>query len=74
LANRLTVGVPLALTMFAGLDPVLEAKLQIPMVIYQGLQIVGGSIMIRPLRNWIDKEKDQATPSDKAATTIDRSV
>jgi sodium/bile acid cotransporter 7 len=51
------VGVPLAVVMFVGLSPMLEAKLQIPMVIYQGLQIVGGSICITPFRNWIEKHK-----------------
>jgi solute carrier family 10 (sodium/bile acid cotransporter), member 7 len=56
-AKTPAMGVPLAMTMFVGLSPVLEAKLQIPMVIYQGLQIVGGTIFIHPLRNWIDRDK-----------------
>jgi sodium/bile acid cotransporter 7 len=54
-AKTPAMGVPLAMVMFVGLSPVLEAKLQIPMVIYQGLQIVGGTICIKPFRAWIDR-------------------
>jgi sodium/bile acid cotransporter 7 len=55
-AKTPALGVPLSMTMFVGLNSVLEAKLQIPMVIYQGLQIVGGTLLIRPLRMWIDRD------------------
>jgi solute carrier family 10 (sodium/bile acid cotransporter), member 7 len=51
------MGVPLATVMFVGLTPILEAKLQIPMVIYQGLQIVAGSILITPFRKWIERTR-----------------
>ncbi|KAK3650684.1 hypothetical protein LTR56_006089 [Elasticomyces elasticus] len=52
------MGVPLATTIFAGLDAGLQSKIQIPIVIYQGIQIVFGSIMISIFRRWMDSEKD----------------
>jgi len=52
------MGVPLATTIFAGLDPVLESKIQIPIVIYQGLQLAFGSIMIGIFRRWVNAEQD----------------
>ncbi|KAF2665252.1 sodium bile acid symporter family protein [Microthyrium microscopicum] len=53
-AKSPAMGVPLAMTMFVGLTPELQAKLQIPMVIYQGLQIVGGTIFVVPFKRWVD--------------------
>jgi sodium/bile acid cotransporter 7 len=52
-AKSPAMGVPLAMTMFVGLSPVLEAKLQIPMVIYQGLQIAGGTVFVPLFRSWV---------------------
>jgi sodium/bile acid cotransporter 7 len=57
-AKTPAMGVPLAMTMFVGLTPVLQAKLQVPMVIYQGLQIVGGTLFIYPLRKWVDRGRE----------------
>jgi len=54
-AKSPAMGVPLAMTMFVGLSPVLEAKLQIPMVIYQGLQIVGGTLFVSLFRRWVER-------------------
>jgi solute carrier family 10 (sodium/bile acid cotransporter), member 7 len=51
------MGVPLATVMFVGLTPLLEAKLQVPMVIYQGLQIVAGSVLITPFRKWVEQTR-----------------
>jgi solute carrier family 10 (sodium/bile acid cotransporter), member 7 len=56
-AKTPAMGVPLIMTMFVGLTPVLEAKLQIPMVIFQGLQILGGTIFIHPFRRWVSNGK-----------------
>jgi sodium/bile acid cotransporter 7 len=50
-------GVPLSVTIFAGMDPVLQSKIQIPIVIYQGLQIACGSAMIGVFRRWIAAEE-----------------
>jgi solute carrier family 10 (sodium/bile acid cotransporter), member 7 len=66
-AKTPALGVPLSMTMFVGLNSVLEAKLQIPMVIYQGLQIVGGTLLIQPLRNWIDRDHQNSIVKDRVA-------
>ena len=50
-------GVPLSVTIFAGMDPVLQSKIQIPIVIYQGLQIACGSALIGVFRRWIAAEE-----------------
>jgi sodium/bile acid cotransporter 7 len=55
-AKSVAILVPVSLTLFKGLDPVLQSKLQVPIVIYQGLQVVGGSLLIHPFRHWIEKD------------------
>lgn len=47
------LGVPLSTTIFAGMDIVLRSKIQIPIVIFQGLQIACGSALIVVFRKWI---------------------
>ena len=59
-AKSPALGVPLANVMFIGLSAQLESKIQIPMVIYQGLQIVAGSLLTLAFRWWIH-------PDEKAA-------
>ncbi|EIN13133.1 sodium bile acid symporter family protein [Punctularia strigosozonata HHB-11173 SS5] len=59
-AKTPAMGVPLANAMFAHLDGVTASKLQIPLVIFQGLQIAGGSIMTIPFRRWVRDEEEQA--------------
>jgi sodium/bile acid cotransporter 7 len=56
-AKSAAILVPISLTMFSGLDPQLLSKIQIPIVIYLGLQIAGGSILIHPFRRWVSKSK-----------------
>ena len=51
------MGVPLATTIFAGIEPTLQSKIQIPIIIYQGIQIMFGSIMITIFRRWIEAEE-----------------
>jgi len=58
-AKTPAMGIPLVMSMFVGLTPNLQAKLQVPLVIYQGLQIVGGTILILPFKNWIDASKEK---------------
>ena len=65
------MGVPLATTIFAGLDRVLESKILIPIIIYQGLQVAAGSICVILFRRWIDKDEAKkrtvAGPSSEEA-------
>ena len=51
------MGVPLSTTIFAGMDPVLRSKIQIPIVIFQGLQIACGGALIGVFRKWIATEE-----------------
>jgi sodium/bile acid cotransporter 7 len=59
-AKTPAMGVPFVMTMFVGLSPLLQAKLQIPLVIFQGLQLVGGTALIRPFARWVDAGKAKA--------------
>jgi len=52
-AKTPAMGVPLSNVMFIGLTPIVESKIQIPMVVFQGLQLVAGSLLTMAFRNWI---------------------
>ena len=58
------MGVPLSNVMFAGLSPIVESKLQIPLVIFQGLQIAAGSLLTIGFRNWIGDVKEGEVAKD----------
>ena len=58
-AKTPAMGVPLSSVMFAGLEPITASKLQIPMVIFQGLQIAAGSLLTLVFRKWIGEEGDE---------------
>ncbi|GAB1742371.1 hypothetical protein NU219Hw_g7921t1 [Hortaea werneckii] len=64
------MGVPLATTIFAGIEPVLESKILIPIVIYQGLQVALGTILVPIFRKWI--EKDEAKKKTQADLHLDQ--
>ena len=61
-AKTPAMGVPLASVMFLGLPAITASKVQIPMVIFQGLQIAAGSLMTIVFRRWIlpDEEKEHS--------------
>ena len=61
-AKTPAMGVPIANVMYAGLSPLIESKLQIPMVLFQGFQIAGGSLMTLAFRKWVqpDEEREEA--------------
>ncbi|KIY68384.1 hypothetical protein CYLTODRAFT_374517 [Cylindrobasidium torrendii FP15055 ss-10] len=58
-AKTPAMGVPLATSMFVGLDASTRAKLQIPLVIFQGLQIAMGSLLVPAFRNWVRDEEER---------------
>jgi sodium/bile acid cotransporter 7 len=58
------MGVPLSTTIFAGMDPVLRSKIQIPIVIFQGLQIACGGALIGVFRKWIAAEEERGVDSN----------
>jgi sodium/bile acid cotransporter 7 len=57
-AKSIAIGVPLASVLFVGLSRREQSKLQIPMVIFQGLQIPAGSLMTLPFRRWVRAEEE----------------
>ena len=64
-AKTPAMGVPLSNVMFAGLSPIVESKLQIPLVIFQGLQIAAGSLLTIGFRHWIGEGKEgEVVPKD----------
>ena len=58
-AKTPAMGVPIAIVMFAGLSPIVSSKIQIPMVIYQGLQTAAGSLMTIVFRKWVGQPKSE---------------
>lgn len=52
-AKSPAIGVPLTQTLFAGLSTIDKSKIQIPLVIFQGLQIGFSSLLTVPFRKWI---------------------
>lgn len=63
------MGVPLSTTIFAGMDPVLRSKIQIPIVIFQGLQIACGGALIGVFRKWIAAE--EARRAERSGPGVD---
>ena len=57
-AKSIAIGIPLASVLFIGLSRREQSKLQIPMVIFQGLQIPAGSLMTLPFRRWVRAEEE----------------
>ena len=66
-AKTPAMGVPLSNVMFTGLSTLTESKIQIPMVIFQGFQILGGSLLTLVFRRWVrpDEEREDAEGKKK---------
>ncbi|CAF9931973.1 MAG: hypothetical protein HETSPECPRED_008232 [Heterodermia speciosa] len=69
-AKTPAMGVPLATVMFAGLSPITSSKLQIPLVIYQGLQIAAGSILTIFFRKWVSYRQNVRASDDNALPQV----
>ena len=67
-AKTPAIGVPLSAAMFVGLPPKTAAKLQIPMVIFQGLQVAAGGLLTLAFRQWIESGKFQREHASKDAS------
>lgn len=72
-AKTPAMGVPLSNVMFVGLTPMVESKIQIPMVIYQGLQLVAGSLLTMAFRKWIEKDTRKEAPDIETGVMDSRS-
>jgi sodium/bile acid cotransporter 7 len=70
-AKSPALGVPLANVMFIGLSTQLESKIQMPMVIYQGLQIFAGSLLTLAFRHWIKQDEEAAERNDSIAPDVE---
>ena len=66
-AKTPAMGVPLSNVMFPGLSPVAASKLQIPMVIFQGLQIGAGSLLTLVFRKWIGENNEKVNAGSSRA-------
>ena len=53
-------GVPLVQVMFIGLSAANLSKIKLPMVIFQGIQVLLCSLSTIPLRKWIDNGKEKS--------------
>jgi len=56
-AKTPAMGVPLTNVMFAGLSLLQESKIQIPLVVFQGLQITASSLLTIAFRKWVEQEE-----------------
>ena len=65
-AKTPAMGVPLSNVMFPGLSPIAASKLQIPLVIFQGLQIGAGSLLALAFRQWIERDGDKKDSTENA--------
>lgn len=65
-AKTPAMGVPLSNLMFVGLTSLQQSKIQVPMVIFQGLQIAISSMLTVVFRKWIHSgdQKDEESLSE----------
>jgi solute carrier family 10 (sodium/bile acid cotransporter), member 7 len=69
-AKSIAIGVPLSAVLFVGLSTEEQSKLQIPMVIFQCLQLAGASLLTIPFRRWVRPEEEaEATGEESVETT-----
>lgn len=59
-AKSIAIGVPLSSVLYVGLSRTQESKLQIPMVIFQGIQVASASLLTIPFRYWVRLEEEAA--------------
>lgn len=59
-AKTPAMGIPLVQTIYTGLSRLDQSKLQIPMVIFQGLQIAGGSLLIGTFSRWVSRAEESS--------------
>lgn len=58
-AKTIAMGVPLATVMYAGISDLTKSKIQIPMIIFQGFQVVAGSLLTIAFRKWIRPDEER---------------
>jgi sodium/bile acid cotransporter 7 len=72
-AKGIVMGVPLSTTIFGGIDLALQSRVQIPIVIYQGLQLAFASILVPIFRRWVaratQEDQESEPPPEPPSTT-----
>ena len=58
-AKGIVMAVPLTTTIWRGLELDLESRLQIPIVIYQGLQLAFASVLVPIFRRWVEAGEER---------------
>lgn len=58
------MGVPLTQVMYVGLTQMQISKIQIPMVIFQGLQIAMSSLLTLAYRRWVRPDEERKAAED----------
>jgi solute carrier family 10 (sodium/bile acid cotransporter), member 7 len=56
-AKSIAMAVPISMVLIPGLSVEAESKLQIPIVIFQGLQIAAGSLLTPVFRSWVRRDE-----------------
>ncbi|KAK5167467.1 uncharacterized protein LTR77_007166 [Saxophila tyrrhenica] len=56
-AKGIVMGVPISSTIWDGMELGMQSKVQIPIVVYQGLQLVAASLLVPVFRRWIDRKR-----------------
>jgi solute carrier family 10 (sodium/bile acid cotransporter), member 7 len=69
-AKTPAMGIPLANVMYIGLDPKLQSMIQVPMVVYQGIQILGGSLCVGGFRRWVRRREKGKEGMEEGADAI----
>lgn len=67
-AKTLALGVPLSFLLFTGISGLQEAKIQIPMLMFQVLQMGLASLTTIGFRRWVDAGEKAAPRTDEEAT------
>ena len=73
-AKTPAIGVPLSQAMFAGLPPLIASKLQIPMVIFQGLQVAAESLLTLAFCEWIGDGREEVERHASQSTSEESDV
>ncbi|KAL9114693.1 MAG: hypothetical protein Q9227_001371 [Pyrenula ochraceoflavens] len=64
-AKTPAMGIPVVQTMFVGVGARLGSEIEIPMVVYQGLQLAGGSLMTVAFRRWVKGEEEEEEEEER---------
>lgn len=67
-AKTLALGMPLSFLLFTGITGLEEAKIQIPMLMFQVLQMGLASLATIGFRRWVDAGEKKIQPSDEEAS------